>query len=309
MNISEGFKALADSSRVNLAVALRGAELNVQELTQITGLSQSMVSHHLRLLQQGGIVKQRREGTWVYYSLVSADDSAPTEVGPILIRALDELVDIGAVEEAKDLNREVSRAMQARGERSLKFFESKPEQDLLVGNSGLEAVPLSALHSAVPSEGVLLDLGCGDGLLLEKLLPRKGSIVAVDYSKRMVQRTKQRLKPYGAAVQVKQSQIEGTDLKDRSVDVALLSMVLHHAAEPLAVLREARRVLKTKGKLVVIDLLKHGNEKFRNERADLWLGFEPTELKRELSKLGFVRVKSKKFKESNAGFLLECFKG
>lgn len=66
---SEFFKALSDSSRLKIIAALLTGELCVCDLCDIVGLSQSAVSHQLRVLRAGRIVKFRKDGKQVYYSI------------------------------------------------------------------------------------------------------------------------------------------------------------------------------------------------------------------------------------------------
>jgi ArsR family transcriptional regulator len=69
---SELFKLFGDVSRLNILCALIGGERCVEDLTETLNISQSAVSHQLRILKTGRLVKGRRDGKRVYYSL--ADD-------------------------------------------------------------------------------------------------------------------------------------------------------------------------------------------------------------------------------------------
>jgi DNA-binding transcriptional ArsR family regulator len=63
-------RALSDPTRLTLAAALReGGELCVCDLSWIAGRSQNLVSHHLRALRDRGLVRSRRDGKLVMYSL------------------------------------------------------------------------------------------------------------------------------------------------------------------------------------------------------------------------------------------------
>ncbi len=63
-------RALSDPTRLTLAAALReGEELCVCDLSWISGRSQNLVSHHLRALRDRGLVRSRRDGKLVMYSL------------------------------------------------------------------------------------------------------------------------------------------------------------------------------------------------------------------------------------------------
>lgn len=67
--IAEFFKLMGDSTRVKILYSLSKKELCVQDLTFILDSSTSLISHQLRQLKANRIVKQRREGKYVYYSL------------------------------------------------------------------------------------------------------------------------------------------------------------------------------------------------------------------------------------------------
>jgi len=62
-------KALGDPSRLRIVSALAGGEMCVCDLAAYTGLSESAVSHHLRRLRDLALVKPRRDGQILYYSL------------------------------------------------------------------------------------------------------------------------------------------------------------------------------------------------------------------------------------------------
>ncbi len=67
--VAELFKVFGDSTRARIICALTISELCVCDLSCILNMSQSAVSHQLRILKQARIVKNRREGKVVYYSL------------------------------------------------------------------------------------------------------------------------------------------------------------------------------------------------------------------------------------------------
>ena len=67
--LAETFQALADPSRVRLISALLDGELCVYDLAALLGMTQSAVSHQLRLLRNLHLVKNRKAGRTVFYSL------------------------------------------------------------------------------------------------------------------------------------------------------------------------------------------------------------------------------------------------
>ncbi len=75
-DLADLFRIFADSSRIKILYALYESELCVGAITQALGMTQSAVSHQLRALRQAKLVKYRREGKTIFYSL--ADDHVVT---------------------------------------------------------------------------------------------------------------------------------------------------------------------------------------------------------------------------------------
>jgi len=69
VHLAETFRALADPTRVKIVSALARQELCVCDLTKLLGVTQSAVSHQLRVLRNLRLVKYRRDGKSAYYSL------------------------------------------------------------------------------------------------------------------------------------------------------------------------------------------------------------------------------------------------
>lgn len=68
-DIAENFKVFGDSTRMKIIAALLEDELNVSEIAVITNSTPSAISHQLRVLKQSKLVKGRKEGKAVFYSL------------------------------------------------------------------------------------------------------------------------------------------------------------------------------------------------------------------------------------------------
>ena len=71
-DLADLFKIFGDTTRLKILVALLGAELCVREITELLGMTQSAISHQLKNLRSAKLLKCRREGKTVLYSL--ADD-------------------------------------------------------------------------------------------------------------------------------------------------------------------------------------------------------------------------------------------
>lgn len=68
-DLAELFKVFGDTTRIKILYALLESELCVGDIAQILGLSQSAVSHQLRILKDSKLVKFRRNGKIIFYSL------------------------------------------------------------------------------------------------------------------------------------------------------------------------------------------------------------------------------------------------
>lgn len=71
-DLSELFKTFGDSTRIRILYALFESEMCVCDLAQLLNLTQSAISHQLRSLKQAKLVKNRRDGKTVFYSLSDA---------------------------------------------------------------------------------------------------------------------------------------------------------------------------------------------------------------------------------------------
>ena len=75
-DLSELFRIFGDSTRIRILYVLFEAEMCVCDIAQLLGMTQSAISHQLRALKNARLVKSRREGKTVFYSL--ADDHVKT---------------------------------------------------------------------------------------------------------------------------------------------------------------------------------------------------------------------------------------
>ena len=78
-DLAELFKLFADTTRIRILYVLFESEMCVCDIAALLNMTQSAISHQLRLLKQSKLVRSRREGKTVYYSL--ADDHVRTIIG------------------------------------------------------------------------------------------------------------------------------------------------------------------------------------------------------------------------------------
>ena len=78
-DLAELFKVFGDTTRIRILYVLFEAEMCVCDIAQILNMTQSAISHQLRVLKQARLVRNRRDGKQIYYSL--ADDHVRTIIG------------------------------------------------------------------------------------------------------------------------------------------------------------------------------------------------------------------------------------
>ena len=282
------FKALADATRLRILRTLQVSHFNVGELCTILQLGQSRVSRHLKILSDAGLLRSRREGSWVYYGLPQRD----SDQDPALSRLLEVLADSPEDEEAVQDRARALETLELRSRRSRQYFEEVASHWDQEKRRFLGEMPyLGAVEAAVPECEVLADLGSGTGDLLLQRAPRHARLIGVDHSTRMIAEAERRRDAAGADhIEFRLGALEHLPLRDGEADAAVVNMVLHHVADPPAVLREIHRAIGPGGTLVIADLAAHSEEWMREELNHQWLGFEAEDLASWLESAGFDSV-------------------
>lgn len=309
MQISELYRALSDESRLRIINALQFGVFNVQELTSILGLSQPTISHHLKILNQSGVVSAEKTGTWIYYRL--NQNSSSTPISKIVHNLLDVLAT--HTEEldtalAAD-TRKIRSLLDQRRDKAKAFFDSAaPDWKNLRAEIQGGRSYFDELRELVKFDDTLLELGCGGGAFLDAITPRKGSTIGVDYSEAMLESAKKLLGKKSSTVDLRLGYLEHLPIGDESVDVAVSYMVLHHITDPRKVLTDTYRVLKPESSLVIVELTKHANEQMREKFSDLWLGFDHAEISKWARDAGFTKVTTRTLDADGKVFLLTALK-
>ncbi len=276
----------ADPTRARLLLLLRREELSVAELQEILALPQSNISAQLSRLKAAGLVAARRSGKNRLYSLAK---------NPSTCEAFFTLLEAAGAElpEVKTDATALRVVLQKRARSAQAYF------DALAGKFGRHYIPgrswkaLGEMLLKLMPPLVIADLGAGEGTLAQLLAQRARQVIAVDSSEKMVAYGAGLAREHGFAnLEFRLGDIEEPPIEAASVDLAILSQALHHAANPQKALRAAHRLLKPGGRIAILDLLKHPFEKARELYADVWLGFSEAELHEMLSQAGFTAVET-----------------
>ncbi len=279
------FKALADPCRLRLTAVLLAGEFTVQELTGIMRMGQSRISRHLKILNEAGVLSVKRQGTWSYFRVGEANNFFSA------IRAAFEREMTTLPERQRDLNA-VAAIFEERRRRSQEFFDQHARQWDDLARTILPVPEYrQRLLELVPQGGTVLEIGVGTGSLLTELAARAERVIGVDHSPAMLEEAGRTVMNNALAnIDLRLGEMTHLPLPNAAVASVVANMVLHHAADPAAVILEFRRVLAPGGTLLLADLDRHERESARNQLADQWLGFEATELSLWLHAAGFVSV-------------------
>ena len=280
-------RLLADATRLRLLVLLDQAELTVAEVQEILQMGQSRISTHLAQLKRAGLVRDRRAGKNIFYG------PAPAEAGDAARSQLREIVRAGAEELPETLRDAAALAvvLRKREERSREYFNRVAGRFARTDTPGRSWPAFSHLALALLPPLVIADLGAGEGMVSQLLARRAAQVIAVDISEKMVEFAAESARQNGFTnLEFRLGDIQNPPLEPASVDVALFSQALHHAANPGGALVAAHRILRPGGRVMVLDLLAHQFEQARELFADLWLGFSEIELIQMLDAAGFGRT-------------------
>jgi ArsR family transcriptional regulator len=287
MNEASGLlRLLGDETRLRLLRVLSKEALNVSELTGILGLAQSGVSRHLGLLRDAGLVVEERAGTFAWYRLTPEWNVDNGDRAGLWGWLRAEFARRTATARADDARLEEVRRL--RKENFAQHGDGGDERRQLVPGRSWAAWA-RALGLLLPPLEVA-DLGCGEGYLTIEAARWARRVIAVDRSAEVLARAKALAgRRKVTNITWKRGTLERLPIADGAVDVALLSQTLHHADEPDRVLREAWRVLRPGGRVIVLDLREHA-EAWVRKMGDRWLGFADERLRALLAAAGFDDV-------------------
>ena len=294
----ELYRLLADPVRPRLLALTSAEELGVGELAELLREGQPKISRHAAALRDAGLVSARRQGTWTLLRLAhgAAEDAVVADAVAAGLASC----------QADGTLARVDEVIRARDAATREFFaRARPIQ---VGPPAELASYLAALAPLIPHRRLAVDVGTGEGALLEVLAPVFERVIAVDQSDAQLALAAERVRRRDLGnVTLVRGEIDGPEVRAAvkkaahgGANVVFASRVLHHAPAParslaaLAALARPPSSHPTRpergGAVAVLDYEAHEDEKLREQEADLWLGFEPRELKRLARSAGLADV-------------------
>ncbi len=283
MNLNDMFKTLADESRIRLVLLLQQQELTVAELAEITRLAQPRVSTHLSHLKKHQLVQVRKQGVSSYYRLNSEQIE---KAYPGLIEMVQtHYADNSLI--AQD-NQQMALVMnkQAASNQWVDAVAGDMERHYSPGRTW-EAT--TRVIAKLANLGKVLDLGSGDGVLAELMAQNADEYTCVDNNAKAIEAAKARLKHLNN-VRFHQNDIHSLPFDKDDFDCVLMLHVLTYSTEPEQVIKQAYKVCKPGGHLMISTLHKHQHQTVLSDYGHKNLGFEPEQLATWCKKAGFSTV-------------------
>jgi len=295
----ELYRLLSEPFRLRLLALASVEELAIGELAELLAESQPNVSRQAKALREAGLLTMRKQGRWAFLRLTDGVAGDPV-VGDALEagRAL--------VEGDGSLGR-IAELVAARDAAAREFFARAQ------GAEGAPGLPvelpayLSALAPLIGPRRLAVDVGTGDGSLLDVLASVFDRVVAIDRADPQLERARRRVKSRGwAHVELLAGELDDASLRARvrelgGADAVFASRLLHHTPKPADALRSLAALARAGGALVIIDYVTHDDERLREQQADLWLGFDEAELRQLAARVGLVDAEVARIPSARCG--------
>jgi ArsR family transcriptional regulator len=268
-------RAAGEGTRLRILALLNEGELAVGELAQALGQSQPRVSRHLKLLTDAGLVERAPEGAWVFYRLprlqsperqfAEAALAMLDPADPVVVRDAQRLDAIRAAREAAAAAYFERNAADWDRVRALHL----PEAD--IDSAILEAAGRGPFD-------LMVDVGVGQGRMIQLFADRVRRAEGFDTSRQMLAIARASLDDLRAKAAVRFGDAYAPPIEADAADLVTIHQVLHFLSDPGRAIAEAARLLKSGGRLVIVDFAPHELEFLREEHAHRRLGFSDAEI-------------------------------
>lgn len=290
----ELYRLLADPVRPRLLALAATEELAVGELADLLREGQPKISRHAAALRDAGLLLARKQGTWTLLRLAPTASSDPVVADAVRAGT--------ALCEADGTAARIDEVIRARDAATREFFALRGRPAKAGPPHELGAY-LAALAPLLPHRRIAVDAGTGDGSLLEVLAPVFERVIALDRSDAQLELAAERARRRGLAnVELVHGEIDGTEIRALcddvgGADVVFAARMLHHAPAPSKAVRALADLARPAqageargGAVCILDYEAHDDQALCDQQADLWLGFDPAELRRFAEEAGLEGI-------------------
>ena len=283
------YRVLGDSGRLQILALCAAEELSIGELGEVLRESQPQVSRKVASLREVDLLEARRDGTRTWLKVVEGCEREAV-VADALVEGRRLCLKDGSLARLPGL-------LAAREETGRAFFDGlKTVASVPSGvPDSMHLAHLAALAPLLPGRALAIDVGSGEGALLEVLAPLYERVIAVERSRAQLARCAARIAERGFHhVSLFPGSYDDVALVERveaagGADLVFASRALHHASRPAQAIQSFARLLRKGGQLVVLDYLSHDDERMRDQ-GDVWLGFSSMDLAAHFSAAGLEMV-------------------
>ncbi len=275
-HISHALNKLTESQR-NILIARELDGLSYEELSKKTGLSQPAVTSLL----------DRARKNFARAILIDMMPDALKKNANKL--SLDDLARF--VDSFESLDTLLSRIEK----RSQKYFASIYSNWDEVRKNFIDNHRLNQINKILGTQQAkrTADLGTGTGFISLHCALAGSIVFAIDLNPNMLkQQVKLKTKLGINNLHLVQADINQLPFFKEWFDQVFIALVLHHISDPPAMIQQAASIIKSGGKLILIDFLRHRDHNFADQMHDLWLGFEPAKIQKWLKKIGLKILES-----------------
>ena len=289
-------KATADLLRLDILKVLSRESLGVLELVQIFNCKQSLISHHLKILANAGLVLRRREGNSIFYrraNTISSTEMAEMQKG--LFNAIERTqLSLEAQQRLALIHDDRADKCQRYFRENANKFSQHQEQVAAYELYGPNAKELIA--STIPldsTQNTVLEIGPGEGEFLVELSQLFKRVIALDNSSEMLNKAQELATSQNLTnIDFVHGDTRNNSLSEQQINCVVLNMVLHHVPSPVEVLFDIAELLDENGQLFITELCSHDQSWVKTSCGDLWLGFEPEDLSDWTRNAGFKEGES-----------------
>ena len=296
------FSALAHPLRMQVLRVMRADSFSVSELCTAFSVRQSALSHHLKILTDAGFLARRHEGTATFYRR-----QLPEGRHQGLRQQILDVIDEESM--PTDLTAGLQAVQRLREGHSAAFFrdrgkEIRKQQESIASWEDYSRATLHLLDRAGNFEkSAVIEVGPGDGALLGDLAKRSAMVCALDNSEEMLHAAQHNTREI-SNIEYQLGEPKTLIAKRGTFAAAVVNMVLHHVADPAALVRDTALLLRSGGELIISDLCPHDQAWAREHCGDLWLGFSPEDLRAWATAAGLEHCAELFFAQRN-GFQIQ----